>query len=193
MHGRALGIGRTVVPQLHLGGRKKLLDVGGGPGTYSMLIAEKNPGIECVILDLPGVVKIADELIRECEMEDRVKTLAGDYHTTAFPKGIDAIIFFGVLHQESPQSICDLFRKAYDSLTPGGLIYVLDMMTNADHTAPKFSALFAVNMALTTENGWVFSDQELALWLKRAGFTGFSCNPLPPPMPHWLASAKKPA
>ena len=159
MHGRAMGIGRSVVPQLKLEGRKKLLDVGGGPGTYSMLIAEKYPEIECVVLDLPGVVKVADELIREHDMEKRVKTLAGDYHTTPFPKGLDAIIFLGVLHQESPESICDLFRKAYDSLAPGGLIYVLDLMTDASHSAPKFSALFAVNMALTTENGWVFSDQ----------------------------------
>jgi SAM-dependent methyltransferase len=193
MHGRAMGIGRAVVPQLRLEGLRKLLDVGGGPGTYSMLIAERNPDIECVVLDLPGVVKVADELIRERGMGKRVKTLAGDYHSTAFPKGLDAIIFFGVLHQESPDAICDLFRKAYDSLAPGGLIYVLDMMTNAGHTAPKFSALFAVNMALTTENGWVFSDEELAGWLKQIGFTSFECNPLPPPMPHWLASAKKPA
>ncbi len=193
MHGRAMGIGRAVVPQLRLEGRQKLLDVGGGPGTYSMLIVEKNPDIECVVLDLPGVVKVADELIRERGMERRVKTLAGDYHATGFPKGFDTIIFFGVLHQEAPDAICDLFHKAYNSLAPGGLIYVLDMMTNAGHTAPKFSSLFAVNMALTTENGWVFSDEELAGWLKQTGFADFSCNPLPPPMPHWLASAKKPA
>lgn len=192
MHGRAMGIGQAVVPQLDLNGRRKLFDVGGGPGTYSTLIAKAWPEIECTVLDLPEVVKVAGELIHSAGMQHRVLTMAGDYHTTPFPKGNDVILFFGMLHQESPEAIIDLFRRAYDSLVPGGIIYVLDMMTDATHTQPKFSALFAVNMALTTENGWVFSDQELSGWLAGAGFTQFSCRPLPAPMPHWLASASKP-
>ena len=191
MHGRAIGIGRTVVPLLDLKGRKTLFDVGGGPGTYSTLIAKANPQITCTVLDLPEVVKIADELIQAAGIQSRVKTLPGDYHTTHFPKNNDVVIFFGMLHQESPDSISDLFRHAYESLVPGGVVYVLDMMTDATHTHPKFSALFALNMALTTQNGWVFSDQELAGWLSDAGFTDFTCYPLPPPMPHWLASAQK--
>ena len=192
MHGRALGIGRAVVPQLELAGRRKLFDVGGGPGTYSVLIAQNNPEIDCTVLDLPGVVKVADELIAEAGMQDQVHTVGGDYHNAQFPAGMDVINFFGVLHQESPESILDLFKRAYESLVPGGLIHVLDMMTEASHTLPKFSALFAVNMALNTENGWVFSDDELDDWLKQAGFEGFSCGPLPAPMPHWLAVAQKP-
>lgn len=191
MHGRALGIGRAVAPLLDLKGCRTLLDVGGGPGTYSTLIARANPGIRCTVLDLPGVVTVADELIRGEGMADRVQTLAGDYHRTPFPAGNDAVIFFGVLHQESPENIRDLFRRAHESLAPGGMVYVLDLMTDATHTQPKFSALFAVNMALTAEHGWVFSDAELYGWLTEAGFGGFACRPLPPPMPHWLASARK--
>ena len=192
MHGRALGIGRAVVPQLELAERKKLFDVGGGPGTYSVLIAQANPGIECTVLDLPEVVKVADELIADAGMQDRVSTVGGDYHDYAFPVGMDVVNFFGVLHQESPESILALFKRAYESLAPGGLVHVLDMMTDGTHTRPKFSALFAVNMALTTRSGWVFSDEELAGWLKEAGFEDFACGPLPPPMPHWLAVARKP-
>ncbi len=191
MHGRAMGIGRAVVPGLDLKDRKLLLDVGGGPGTYSVLIARNNPGIQCRVMDLPGVVKIADELIVDQGMQDRVTTIAGDYHKTDFGDGFDVIIFFGMLHQESPESIQDLFARAYAALEPGGVVYVMDMMTDATHTAPKFSALFAINMALTTVNGWVFSDAELRNWLEEAGFGNFSVTPLAPPMPHWLATARK--
>jgi ubiquinone/menaquinone biosynthesis C-methylase UbiE len=191
MHGRALGIGRAVIPSVDLSGRKQLLDVGGGPGTYSSLIAAKYPEISCTVIDLPAVASIADELIAAAGLASRVRTIKGDYHTVEFPAGNDAVIFFGVLHQESPEDIVALFRKAYAALKPGGLIYVMDMMTDATHTSPRFSALFAVNMALTTVNGWVFSDSELCGWLGEAGFRRFSCSPLPPPMPHWLAVAEK--
>jgi ubiquinone/menaquinone biosynthesis C-methylase UbiE len=192
MHGRALGIGRALVPRLDLSRSLRLLDIGGGPGTYSMLIAQAFPEIECTVLDLPEVVKIAAELIGAAGLEQRVKTLAGDYHTTAFPRGQDAAIFFGVLHQEGESTIRELLSRVHDCLVPGGHVYVLDMMTDATHTRPRFSALFALNMALTAEHGWVFSDNELEAWLTEAGFRDISCQHLPPPMPHWLASARRP-
>jgi SAM-dependent methyltransferase len=191
MHGRAMGIGRAVVPLLDLAGRRLVLDVGGGPGTYSVLIAEAYPGLECLVLDLPPVTAIATEIIGRAGLAGRVRTLAGDYHATAFPDGFDAILFFGVLHQESPEAIRELLRRAHEALAPGGLVYVLDMMTDASRTRPKFSALFGVNMALTTENGWVFSDEDLRRWLAEAGFRDVSVRPLGPPMPHWLADARK--
>jgi SAM-dependent methyltransferase len=192
MHGKALAMGPAVIPLLELNGKKKLLDVGGGPGTYSALIAKRNPGIRCTILDLPAVVEIAGELIAQQGLSANVVTMAGDYHTAPFPRENDVVNFFGVLHQESPETIQDLFVRAFESLRPGGAVYVMDMMTDATHTAPEFSALFAVNMALTAKHGWVFSDAELKGWLEKAGFRDFSVKKLPPPIPHWLAYARKP-
>lgn len=191
MHGRAMGIGQAVIPLLDLCGRKAVLDVGGGPGTYSILIARAFQQVQCTVIDLPEVARIADEIISRAGVGNRVRTLAGDYHTLPFPANQDAVVFFGVLHQEDPASIRDLFRRAYGAALPGGVIHVLDMMTDSTHARPKFSALFGLNMALTTAHGWVFSEDELKGWLKEAGFTDFSCRPVPPPMPHWLATARK--
>ncbi len=192
MHGRALGIGRAVAPLLHLESCRTLLDLGGGPGTYACLIARCNPQLKCITIDLPAVSAIAKELIAEAGLSDRVEARPGSYREVDFPCGMDAVIFFGVLHQESPESIQALFKKAFACLNPGGKIFVMDMMTDHTRCAPTFSALFALNMALTTENGWVFSDKELQEWLTEAGFHAFRVAPLTPPMPHWLAQAVKP-
>ncbi|MBT3279338.1 MAG: methyltransferase domain-containing protein [Phycisphaerales bacterium] len=191
MHARCLAIGRAVMPAIDLSDRTRLLDIGGGPGTYSVLAAQANPQLRCTVLDLPAVAAIAAELIAETDVADRVETLPGSYHDTPFPS-CDVAHFFGVLHQESPESICALFRRAFDALEPGGTIHVMDMMTDESRTAPKFSALFAVNMALTTHNGWVFSDHDAEAWLAEAGFEEIETTPLPAPMPHWLTTAKKP-
>jgi len=191
MHYRALAIGRAVIGELNLAGCKKLLDVGGGPGTYSVLISKAYPEIECTVLDLPDVVKIADELIRQQGCQEHVSILAGDYRTMPFPEAVDVVNFFGMFHQESPESIRSLLKKAHNALNPGGIVNIMDMMTDHTHTKPAFSALFAVNMALTTENGWVFSDEELTGWLQEAGFADCVVKPLPPPMPHSFASASK--
>jgi len=65
MHNRALAVGQALAGMVDLGGRKRMLDVGGGPGTYSALFALRNPGLHCTVLDLPDVVEIAREIIAE--------------------------------------------------------------------------------------------------------------------------------
>ncbi|MCL1857479.1 MAG: acetylserotonin O-methyltransferase [Kiritimatiellaeota bacterium] len=192
MHGRALGIGRSVIPFLDLSGRSHLLDLAGGPGTYARLMAEANPQLTIDTYDLPAIAEVARELIAPTAVADRVHCHAGDYHTHAYPAShYDAVTIFGALHQESPDDIVAILRRAAAALRPGGRIYVLDMMTDATHASPPFSALFAVNMALTAHNGWVFSDSELYGWLGQAGFCDCATRPLPPPMPHWLVTASK--
>ena len=191
MYGRAMGIGRAVVPLLDFEGVERLLDVGGGSGAYSILLAQANPKLEATVLDLPAVVAVADELIEQAGVSGRVRTMAGDYHVTEFPSEQDAIIFFGVLHQESAESIAKLMERAYRALRPGGKLFVLDMMTDATHTYPPFSALFALNMALTTQDGWVFSWDEMEGWMRAAGFGAIELSGVPPPMPHKLMSGRK--
>jgi hypothetical protein len=169
-----------------------VLEVGVVPATYSLLIAHAFPQIRCTALLSPAVAAIADELIAQQNASARVTALPGDYHTAAFPAPADVILFFGVLYRESEASIRSLLRRANDALEPGGAVYVMDLMTDRSRTWPEFSALFALNMAITTEDGRVFSDDDLRAWLAEAGFIDFSVTPVAPHVPHWLAGARKP-
>lgn len=191
MHGRAMGIGQAVVPQLNLPRGARVLDLAGGPGTYALLMAQNDPELQCDTYDLPAISAVAKEIT--APLSNRITCHAGDYHTDTYPEiTYDVVTLFGCLHQESPEAICSILRRSMVALKPGGSIYVLDLMTGPDHTTPPFSALFAVNMALTTENGWVFSTDELKGWMEAVGLTDFTCAPIPPPMPHFLAKAKRP-
>jgi ubiquinone/menaquinone biosynthesis C-methylase UbiE len=192
MHGRAMGIGRAVVPMLQVPEGARILDIGGGSGAYSMLVCEANPGATSTLLDLPGIVAVSSELIAERGLDDRVTVCPGDYHTATFPSARDVVMILGVLHQESPDDIVDILARSYASLKPGGAIYIMDLMTDATRCAPSFAALFAINMALTKENGWVFSDEDMRAWLAQAGFESIQRRELPPPMPHWMMSGVKP-
>lgn len=192
MRGRALAIGRSVVPMIDLAGCATLLDLAGGPGTYAELLARANPELRCTTVDLPAIAAVAAECIAEAGLADRVVCMAGDYHADTFAaESFDAATIFGALHQEEPAEILAILRRAHAALKPGGRLFVLDMMTDASHASPAFSALFAVNMALTTTNGWVFSDAELKALMAEAGFEPGETRPVPPPMPHWLVSAVK--
>ena len=195
MFGRAMGIGKGIVPMLDLprpAAGARILDLAGGPGAYAILMCQANPGATCVTVDLKAISAEAAGYVAKFGLSDRIECRAGDYHADEYEsEAYDAVTIFGALHQESPEQIVDILRRAHRALRKGGRLFVLDMMTDATHTAPKFSALFAVNMALTTENGWVFSDEELKGWMREAGFEPGETRPVPPPMPHWLVAASK--
>ncbi len=193
MFGRAMGIGKSVVPMLGFGsGECRLLDLAGGPGAYAILLAQAHPGMKAVTVDLPPISEEAKGYVAKFGLSDRIECRAGDYHTDEYEsEAYDVVTIFGALHQESPEQIVDILKRANRALKKGGRVFVLDMMTDATHTAPAFSALFAVNMALTTQNGWVFSDEELFGWMREAGLRPEDTRPVPPPMPHWLVTAVK--
>jgi len=189
MFGRAMGIGRGIVPMLgKLEG--KVLDLAGGPGAYAIQMCQANPSMTCVTVDLPAISAEARGYVVRFGLADRIECRAGDYHSVEYEAAAyDVVTVFGALHQESPTQIVDILKRARRALKPGGRVIVMDMMTDVTHTAPKFSALFAVNMALTTANGWVFSDVELKGWMREAGFEPGETSAVPPPMPHWVVSA----
>lgn len=192
MFGRAMGIGKTIVPMLGLEEGVRVLDLAGGPAAYAILMCQATPGAKCVTVDLPAISSEAKNYVAKFGLAERVECRPGDYHTDEYEaEAYDVVTIFGALHQESPEQIVDILRRANRALKKGGRLLVLDMMTDASHTAPKFSALFAVNMALTTTNGWVFADEELKGWMKEAGFTPEATQIAPPPMPHWLVTARK--
>ena len=193
MFGRAMGIGRTVVPMLGLPREGRVLDLAGGPAAYAILMCQANPGLSCVTVDLPAIRDEAAAYVAQFGLSERIDCRPGDYRSDEYEAGAyDAVTVFGALHQESPGDIVGILGRACRALKPGGRLFVLDMMTDATHAAPRFSALFGLNMALTTENGWVFSDDELKGWMRDAGLVPGETVRIPPPMPHWLVSAIRP-
>ncbi len=72
---------QEVVAKIDLGSVKRLLDLGGGPGTAAITFAQANPGLEGVVFDLEGPIEIAREQIAKAELSQRLTTVAGDFHT----------------------------------------------------------------------------------------------------------------
>lgn len=191
MHDRALGIGHAMVDLVDLTGREQMLDVGGGPGTYSALFARKYPTVRSTVLDLPGVVAVAGEIIADMGMSERVGVLPGDFNATAFPADNDVVLISGVFHRESEEGCRALIRRGFDSLRGGGLLVVGDVFADAGGCSPPFATLFGLNMLLTAPAGCVHADADVARWMREAGFASTDIRPFPPPMPHRVLLGEK--
>jgi len=191
MHDRAMAIGRALPEMLDLTGRKKMLDVGGGPGTYSALLTERFPGLQADVLELAGVAKIAAEILEKMGATQRVNMLSGDYHTSDFGHDYDVVLMSGMFHRESAQNCRRLVDKARACLVSGGLLVVSDIFADEGGAGPTFAALFGLNMMLTAPDGGVHADADVARWMRDAGFEGIDRQSFPPPMPHRIVTGSK--
>lgn len=191
MHERAMGIGQALVGLADLDGRKRMLDIGGGPGTYSALFARRYPELRSTVMDLPDVVAIAATIVADMGVGDRVDTLAGDYFKTPFPGGNDVVLISGVFHRESEANCRRLIEQAAHSLVGGGLLLISDVLTDASGSQPTFATLFGLNMMLTAPDGGVHSDASVAAWMRDAGLETRETRLFPPPMPHRLVIGQK--
>ena len=192
MHARALGVALGVVRFIELPVGVTLLDLGGGPGTYSLLLAQKVAGLRAIVFDLPPIVAVAEEIIASFGLGDRVRVHPGDFTKDAYPGGIGAALLSGILHRE-PEAMCrSMIAKVWKALDPGGTIVISDVMLNADKVSPPFATLFALHMLVSSARGGAHSKDDQRAWLEAAGFATVQVRDLPPPAVHTIITATKP-
>src|SRR6516225_12328266 len=76
-HSGSLGPARLMAKRVDLGGRKRLLDVGGGSGAYTLAFCAANPELSATILDFPQTIDTARRNAEEAGFAARVTHLAG--------------------------------------------------------------------------------------------------------------------
>jgi len=167
---------------------RRMLDVGGGSGAYSIAFAKANPGSRADILDLATVEPIALRHIRAEGVADRIHVRAGDLRSGPLGAGYDLVLISAICHMLSPEENRDLLRRSWEALTPGGRIVIQDFILQADKTAPRFAALFALNMLVGTPAGSSYSEPEYAAWLNVAGFREVRHVALPGPTDLMIAT-----
>ena len=163
MHNIAVG-GRAqiFIDNVDLSGCKKLFDIGGGPGTYSISACKKYPALKAIVFDLPETIKITREMISKNGMSERVSVLEGDWEKNNFVQGNDAVLFSNVLH--GPFSKAELkLKKAFDSMISGGLLIIQEFLLNEEKTGPLIPALFNIMVG-------AYSTLELSTLINQTGF-----------------------
>lgn len=173
MHNLAILKARDVVGKIGLTGVKWALDLGGGPGTYTMEIARQ--GVAATLFDVPDTINIAREIVRESGIKG-VDFLPGDFTVDPIGGGYDLVLVSQVLHAYGEAENLALLKKVRAALNPGGRVVVQEFAIDASRTNPPQAALFSVNMLVNTPGGRCYAPREIRGWLKDAGFRGIKAE-----------------
>jgi predicted O-methyltransferase YrrM len=160
----------AIVRAINPGAARRLIDVGGASGTYTIAFLEACPKMSATLFDLPHVVDMGRARITEAGLMQRVTIVAGDFRKDSLPPGHDLALVSAIIHMNSPDQNVDLYKKIFDALVPGGRIVVRDHVMKPDHAAPKSGALFAINMLVGTPGGGTYTYEEIKTGLTAAGF-----------------------
>jgi SAM-dependent methyltransferase len=191
MHSRAAIMARGLLPHIRPEANARLLDVGGGPGTFSLKLAERDPSLRITVLDLPPVVAAAAEIHAGKAAMSSITFQGGDYHNAPFPPDQDLVFYSGALHQEPEEVLPALLSRMKAALRPGGRLLVVDLMLDADRCSPSYSALFQLNMMLMRPSSRVYSVPRLEFFLEQAGFIAIHTRAIPT-TPYSLTEALTP-
>ncbi len=181
MHANASRRAMAVVEAVDVAGARKMLDVGGGSGAYSIAFAQASPALRAEILDVGDVVPIARRHIAEAGLEDRVTVREGDLGSSDFGTGFDLVLISAICHMLSEDENRALVAKTHAALGAGGRMVISDFILDPDRDGPRMAAMFALNMLVGTRHGNTYTEAEYAAWMRDAGFSGIRRVALPGP------------
>ncbi len=170
-----------LVQALGTAGVRRILDLGGGSGAYSIAFAKASSAVRCEILDVPEVVPLTAEYVDKARVSAQVSLRSGDMLTDDLGSGYDIVMLNAICHMFSGEQNQQLFRRARQALAPNGRLVVQDFILNTDKTGPLHAALFSLNMLVATDHGASYSETEYSGWMKNAGFADISRIKLPGP------------
>jgi cyclopropane fatty-acyl-phospholipid synthase-like methyltransferase len=170
MHRNASARAPAVIAAVGVEDARRMLDVGGGSGAYSIAFARVNPDLRVDLLDLPTVVPIAQDHISEAGLSDRIDTRVGDLRVDDLGSGYDLILLSAICHMLGPDANVELLERCFAAASPDGRVVIQDFVLESDRTSPRTAALFAINMLVGTPAGSTYTQDEYRSWLERVGF-----------------------
>jgi len=153
---------------------KKILDIGGNTGKFSIQLAKNSIDTHVTILDLPQQIKLAQENIAQQNVEEKVDFIGQNVldHSQSIPGGYDIIWMSQFLDCFKEEDIIALLKRIKTSMKSGSKIYIMEPLWDKQrfetsayciiNTSPYFTAM---------ANGYskMFNSEDMTDYIEKAG------------------------
>jgi predicted O-methyltransferase YrrM len=164
------GPAQALAEAVDVSGHRRLLDVGGGTGSWTIAMVRRHPHLEATVLDLPVVAAMARSRVADAGLDERIAVVARDVMEEDLPGGHDLFLMANLAHYWSPETNIALLRRIRRAAADGARLLLADFWTDPTHTEPIHAALMAGEFAVHLREGDVYSVEEVRDWLPQAGW-----------------------
>jgi hypothetical protein len=150
---------------------RRFMDIGSGIGTLPMAVADRYPGMDISICELPQAAAFLRAKMKSTEYGERIKVVEGDVISGDLPENEYDLIHLGwMLHDYSTEIQKGILANIYKALPSGGTLIASETPLADDERGPLFVSLLSINMLLSTDGGIESTGQQ---YIKRFGDAGF--------------------
>ena len=154
MDAYSLVIGEEIAECYDFTPHQCIMDVAGGTGQLSMQAALKYPHLRGIVMDLPPVLKIAEEKIAANGLTGRFRTETADLFEGPYPSGADVITLSWILHDWNDDNCQKILRHCFNALPPAGVLLVSESVMYKDYSGSAlWSELYSLFMLAVCESG----------------------------------------
>jgi len=163
------------LPHVFKGTPKRILDIGGNTGKWTLKCLGYNGNIQMGIVDLPGQLNMAKKNIEEKGFTSRVSFHEANLldKSTKLPTGYEIIWMSQFLDCFSEDEIVSILQKCYDALDSNGQVYIMETFWDRQkYEVSAFSlqmtSLYFTNIA--NGNSQMYSAELFRKLVEKAGF-----------------------
>jgi hypothetical protein len=164
-----------VLPMVFKNKPKKLLDIGGNTGKWSIACAKYDKDVHITIVDLPGQVNMAMANIEKHGLSDRLS-----FHGTnildesqKLPKGYDAIWMSQFLDCFSEKEIISILDRCYEAINEDGFVFILEPFWDKQRFEAAAFSLQQTSLyftAIANGNSQMYHSEVFLKCVNKAGF-----------------------
>lgn len=163
-------ITETITASFDFSKYQRVMDVGGGTGTFLMHLAGTTANVNLTLFDLPQVADQAKERLARERLDNRITATGGNFKTGGLPKGHDLITLVRVAYDHDDETVLDLLSACRRALSPGGTLMIAEPFAgsrSSDRTANAYFGFYLLAMG----SGRTRTFEEHKQLLSQAGFS----------------------
>jgi acetylserotonin N-methyltransferase len=170
MHGWGQISSPRLVEAFSLNQFNNLVDLGGGTGHVAIAFCQKHTDSRksAIVFDLPEVVPLAEKVIGEAGLSNRIKVQGGDFFKDPLPAG-DLYCVARTLHDWPENKIIELLTKVHERLPNRGALLIAEKLLNDDRSGPYWAQMQNLNMLVLAEG----KERTLGEYKELLGRVGF--------------------
>lgn len=163
-----------VLPRVYDGKVKKILDIGGNTGKWTIATCRFTPDVQITIMDLPGQLNVARKTIEELGLQERVSFLPVNIldESTKIPRGFDTIWMSQFLDCFSEAEIVSILKRCADAMDEQAQVIIMEPFWDrqkfevAAFCLQQLSPYFTV---MANGNSQMYSFETFADCIEKAG------------------------
>jgi SAM-dependent methyltransferase len=149
---------------------RRLVDVAGGHGGFSMAMCRRHPGLQATVLDLPPSAAVGREIVEKEGFSDRISFREGDVFEVGLGEDVDVVSVFNLVHHLPEERDRELCRMARAALRPGGCLVIGDSARPEPGEQVSEHGAISSLLFYAWSHSRNFRPSEIRAWMREAGF-----------------------